>query len=249
MLSVIACIRCRERKVKCDNQRPCFRCLKDNQTCLYVKSRRGGKRKNYADKPLENTKSKLTVSDTSIKTELDEDSVALAMYFEKFHESHPFLPSYLYFTTTLNHSPCPEVILPVLSIGYSLLGSAYSQRSQDRARNADEVILRRKLDTEKSIAHVQLLLGQSLHKFAHNDRSMSSNLLSQACAIAMSPDLMCPASDDDYELIGSFQRTMQELWMCDVMFAALMAKPAGFLYTNFTPQAVNAKFAPVSTVF
>lgn len=54
----------------------------------------------------------------------------------------------------------------------------------------------------------------------------------------MSPNLMCLASDADYEYIGSFQRTIQELWMCDVMFAALMARPAGFLYTSFTPQAL-----------
>ena len=43
--SSLACLPCRTRHLKCDGAKTCGRCEADNTTCVYAKSRRGGKRK------------------------------------------------------------------------------------------------------------------------------------------------------------------------------------------------------------
>lgn len=239
-----ACTKCRQRKLKCDGQQPCSRCSNEPQACLYVKSRRGGKRKHYDNDPLNGGLNAISLAaNTVVKQERDIREVLLEAYYDRIHPSHPFLPSYAYFVESLKQSSCPEVILPFLSMGSKLLGPEKHAAGHDFARMADAAIILRSADPAPSLAYIQLLLGQSLYKFAHNERELSINLLQQACTTFMSFDFT--ADDSDYEYQESLRKTVQELWMCDIMFAALSAKSRGFLESTFTQTEVAASFGMV----
>jgi hypothetical protein len=45
--ATFSCIRCGERKVKCDRQRPCNACVKHNADCVYAPSKPSGARKKH----------------------------------------------------------------------------------------------------------------------------------------------------------------------------------------------------------
>lgn len=161
------------------------------------------------------------------------ESTALMAYYDTFHQSHPFLPAIEHLLATLVTSDCPQLLYTVFAIGYRVLAVPKLGRADFFADLARLEITKRAEhpDNSKSIHYIQLLVAHSLLEFACGERTLSISLLRNACHLLFNGPLHRVGQDikpgSVSESSQSLLATIWEIWMCDIMFAALTGCDAG----------------------
>lgn len=164
------------------------------------------------------------------------EHLALQEYYNTFHKSHPFLPDVRTFLHDLGTGDCPELLHSVLAVGYRILDRDQLDQADHHCRQADGAIGAYLLTPAQSSLHnVQLYLVQSLLKFATDDRQTATQLLTAACDMIFTTTIYSTAQEMSHSAVSeedlTLLRTVWEVWMCDIMFAALNGLSHGVCHT------------------
>ncbi|KAL4908881.1 hypothetical protein BDW74DRAFT_165602 [Aspergillus multicolor] len=206
----VACTECRAQHLRCDSKKPtCSRCADARLACVYLPSRRGGRRRPRADRD----------SSQSIVP----NARLISLYYEQFHSAHPILvPPHLY--EARNY---PLYLQQVVKF----IGSQYSAvLSSDALAEAAALELSR--NVERTPCMVQALLLYSIILYARNEQHQAELSLSRATDIAL--ELAMYTSNFATSFVGSqgseheaesLRRTWWELFIVEVSMAALNQNP------------------------
>lgn len=245
--SALACIECRKHHLKCNAGKPsCSRCAASQLRCVYLPSRRGGKRrdpgKGRSTTIPENQQQQLeqapelvpevpdSVAEQSIqgspvikndqKRLVVPDSRLVRLYYENFHPAHPILvPGSLY--DARKYPPYLHQVVRFIGSQYSALipSNAFYQQT------ATELTYQ----VERTPCMVQALLLFSMALYARNESSTAAELFARAVDIALGLG-MCQkhfaetvSGGDDREA-ESLRRTWWEMFILDVNMAVLQQK-------------------------
>ncbi|PYI15399.1 putative C6 transcription factor [Aspergillus violaceofuscus CBS 115571] len=215
----LACTECRKQHLKCDAKTPsCSRCLENRFNCLYLPSRRGGRRKTRdatQQQPLATTPS----YPQGIQDPTESDARLVRLYYENFHSAHPILvPAPLY-----EERKYPKYLHEVVV----LIGSHFLPQSS--ASLSESTLAELSASGERTPCKVQALLLYSILLCAREECPQAQTMFSTAVDIALElgmyrRDFATTSCDERDVEAESLRRTWWELFTVDVYMAALQKK-------------------------
>ncbi|CBF85633.1 hypothetical protein AN1824.2 [Aspergillus nidulans FGSC A4] len=221
----VACTECRAQHLRCDFKKPtCSRCSDARLACIYLPSRRGGRRKPAALAARQVPSP--SHSGTSLEKKdqppaLVSDARLVGLYYEHFHPAHPILvPSRLY-----ESRDYPRYLRHVVAF----IGSQYSAvLSKDSLAEATALELSTTVD--RTPCMVQALLLYSIILSARNEHHQAEISLARATEIALElgmyqKEFAATMADSQEPEAESLRRTWWELFVVEVYTAALQPKP------------------------
>ncbi|KAL4868431.1 hypothetical protein BDV12DRAFT_197303 [Aspergillus spectabilis] len=226
-----ACVPCRTRHMKCDSETPiCSRCQEEGSECVYMKSRRGGGRRN---KDLEKQDDMVPPRRATIlpaaqikappaalysvhrlgyerDSPESNDGDLLGLYYSFFHAAHPcVLPQWALRIRAALYPASVEVLLPVLEY----IGSLYSQSKAPSApleRNVLQTFARLRTSArDPSPFDVQAILLYSVAVYWCDDIPRSLELLDDAIKMAVRIGMEKAGFDITF---GEGDPVLQESW-------------------------------------
>ncbi|PTU16890.1 hypothetical protein P175DRAFT_0512716 [Aspergillus ochraceoroseus IBT 24754] len=214
----LACTECRKHHIKCDAEKPsCSRCKDAHLACVYLPSRRGGRRKPANTHRLDHSANHPLIMAQSVFVP---DSRLVLLYYTNFHSGHPILvPPTLY-----EGRQYPSYLQQVVKF----IGSHYSLvLSNDTFYEATAVELSTSL--ERTPCMVQALLLYSIIMYARNQSSQADHAFSRAVDIALElgmyrKDFANTFSGSQEPEAESLRRTWWELFFTEVYMASLQQK-------------------------
>lgn len=190
----------------------------------------------------------LRKSNIAVMTCNGSEYFAFEQYYLIFHQSHPFLPPAEILLLELEDSQCMALLNGVLAIGYRLLAGENIPKSLQHSAIVDNALARDCEYSAESVHYIQLLLMQSILHFVCNEREQSAKLIHMACDLVRTTGTLekaqCIESATTSSADLSLLRTIWEIWMCDIMTAALSRKPSSVWRTSARDLEIATPFEP-----
>ncbi|RDW81252.1 putative Zn(II)2Cys6 transcription factor [Aspergillus mulundensis] len=231
----VACTECRAQHLRCDFKKPtCLRCADARLACVYLPSRRGGRRRPRAGHGRHEAEG-LVMPNTTVHPHEDRlapspgpghasapedspqpppvvpDARLVCLYYEHFHSAHPILlPPRLY--EARNY---PRYLQQVVKF----IGSQYSAVLSSDALS-EITALEMSSSVERTPCMVQALLLYSIILYARNEHHQAELSLSRAIDIALELGMYTGTQEAGHEA-ESLRRTWWELFIVEVHTAAL----------------------------
>ncbi|PYH40753.1 Zn(II)2Cys6 transcription factor [Aspergillus saccharolyticus JOP 1030-1] len=218
----LACTECRKQHLKCDAKTPsCSRCLENRFNCLYLPSRRGGRRKARESVSPSSSGPQDLPSQTAqnVQDRTESDARLVRLYYENFHAAHPILvPAPLY-----EERKYPWYLHEVVVF----VGSHFLPQSNTSLSKSTLAAL--STSGERNSCKVQALLLYSILLCAREECSQAHATFSTAVDIALElgmyrRDFATTTCDEGDVEAESLRRTWWELFTVDVYMAALQKK-------------------------
>ncbi|KAL4739867.1 hypothetical protein BDV11DRAFT_108166 [Aspergillus similis] len=227
----VACTECRAQHLRCDFRKPtCSRCADARLACIYLPSRRGGRRRpaalathrelspKHPSAPLEPAPQP---SQAPKAPQGVPDARLVGLYYENFHPAHPILiPFRLY--ESRNY---PRYLHHVVTF----IGSQYSAvLPKDSLLEATALELSTNVDRTPYMA--QALLLYSIILSARNEHHQAQTSLARATDIALElgmyqKEFASAFSGNQEPEAESLRRTWWELFLVEVYTTALRPMP------------------------
>ncbi|KAL4983383.1 hypothetical protein BDW68DRAFT_169049 [Aspergillus falconensis] len=229
----VACTECRAQHLRCDFRKPtCSRCADARLACIYLPSRRGGRRRpaalaahqepssSHPSAPLETAPQGPQGPQAHQPPAVASDARFVGLYYENFHPAHPILVHSLLYEGR-NY---PRYLHHVVTF----IGSQYSAvLSKDALSEATALELSTSVD--RTPCMVQALLLYSIILSARNEHHQAELSLGRATDIALElgmyqKEFAATFSGNQEPEAESLRRTWWELFVVEVYTAALKPK-------------------------
>ncbi|KAL4912978.1 hypothetical protein BDW62DRAFT_215902 [Aspergillus aurantiobrunneus] len=238
----LACVPCRSKHLRCDATTPtCARCRTEGLQCVYLKSRRGGRRTRPSSTSLQQRPLPSTLDDAVLTrppsddeeppSGLNSDAVSdsspseqfFAQYYSFFHSAHPcVLPQWALKRRLASDGRALQSLVAVVQH----IGSVYAKSaiSGSLRREAEQVVS--SIDAHGPITgfDVQAVLLLSIAIYWGNEPEKALTLLDKAIAMALGLGMHMQAfayvnGNSDPLLEECWRRTWWQVYMTDAHIA------------------------------